>query len=71
MTLFLKNDAGQGLIEYALIIGLIAIVSVTALAFFGIRTDDTLSNAANAPLQTPGEVHPPLHNPIPRVESAL
>ena len=32
---FLKDENGQGLIEYALILGFIAIVAVVALVLFG------------------------------------
>ena len=37
------DEAGQGLAEYALIIGLIAIVSIVALLFMGGQVSDKLS----------------------------
>jgi pilus assembly protein Flp/PilA len=43
----LRRQTGQGLAEYALILGLIAVVVVTALTFLGGTIDDTLSFVAN------------------------
>ena len=44
VRLFLDRDEdGQGLAEYALIIGLIAIVSIVALLFMGGQVSDKLS----------------------------
>jgi len=42
----LKNDAGQGLVEYALIIALVSIVAIAALSVLGKKASNTLSNAA-------------------------
>ena len=42
-TLLRRVDRGQGLAEYALIIGLIAIVSIVALLFMGSQVNDKLS----------------------------
>jgi pilus assembly protein Flp/PilA len=39
----LRDEDGQGLAEYALIIGLIAIVSIVALIFMGGQVSDKLS----------------------------
>ena len=36
---FLRNEEGQGMVEYVLIIGLIALVVVAALATVGIKLD--------------------------------
>jgi Flp pilus assembly pilin Flp len=47
MTHFLRDDRGQGLVEYALIIGLIAIVAFAALKFLGGRATNSLNNSAN------------------------
>jgi pilus assembly protein Flp/PilA len=47
ITSMLRNDEGQGLVEYALIIALVAIVAIAALQFLGGKTNNTLSNAAN------------------------
>ena len=38
-----RDEDGQGLAEYALIIGLIAIVSIVALLFMGGQVSDKLS----------------------------
>jgi Flp pilus assembly pilin Flp len=38
-----KGDRGQGLAEYALILGLIAVVSIAALTFLGTTISDVLS----------------------------
>jgi pilus assembly protein Flp/PilA len=43
---FLKDENGQGMVEYALIIGLIAIVAVVALVALGPRIGK-LFNKAN------------------------
>jgi pilus assembly protein Flp/PilA len=45
---FVKNDDGQGLIEYSLVIALVSIVSVGALQFVGAHANNTLTNAANS-----------------------
>jgi len=45
-TTFLQDDAGQGLVEYALIIALVSIVAIAALQFLGQKASNTLSNAA-------------------------
>jgi Flp pilus assembly pilin Flp len=42
----LRDDAAQGLVEYALVIGLISLVSITALRFLGTRVTNTIQNAA-------------------------
>ena len=44
----LTDQAGQGLAEYALILGLIAIVSIVALIFLGSQISDKLSVIGNA-----------------------
>jgi Flp pilus assembly pilin Flp len=48
LKVLLCDDGGQGLVEYALIIGLIAIVSVLALQFFGKKTSNEMNNDANS-----------------------
>jgi len=42
----LRNDDGQGLVEYALIVALVSIVAITALQFLGKKANNTLNNAA-------------------------
>ena len=44
----LTKQAGQGLAEYALILGLIAIVSIIALIFLGSQISDKLSIIGNS-----------------------
>ena len=40
----LADDSAQGLLEYALIIGLVAMVAIVALTFFGNKTNNKLNN---------------------------
>jgi pilus assembly protein Flp/PilA len=52
MSLFplrwLRDDEGQGLAEYALILALIAIVAIVALLFLGTQISSILSTIGNA-----------------------
>jgi pilus assembly protein Flp/PilA len=43
-----RNDEGQGLAEYALILALIAIIAIVALIFLGSQVSDKLSVIGNA-----------------------
>jgi Flp pilus assembly pilin Flp len=43
----LSNDAAQGLVEYALIIGLVAMTVIAALTVLGKKNNNSLMNAAN------------------------
>ena len=43
-----SHDSGQGLVEYGLILVLIAIVAVVALIFFGGQVSEILSNVGNS-----------------------
>jgi pilus assembly protein Flp/PilA len=44
----LGRDEGQGLVEYALILILVAIVAIAALLFFGGQVSEILSNVGNS-----------------------
>jgi pilus assembly protein Flp/PilA len=44
-TAMLRDDNGQGLVEYALIIALVSIVAVTALRFLGGKASNSINNA--------------------------
>jgi pilus assembly protein Flp/PilA len=45
---FRRDEEGQGLAEYALILALIAIVAIIALIFLGGRVSQILSNGGNS-----------------------
>jgi pilus assembly protein Flp/PilA len=45
---FRRDEDGQGLAEYALILALIAIVAIIALIFLGGRVSQILSNVGNS-----------------------
>jgi pilus assembly protein Flp/PilA len=44
----LRDDRGQGIVEYALVIALVSLVAISALKFLGAKASNTLNNAANA-----------------------
>jgi pilus assembly protein Flp/PilA len=44
----LTNDDGATLVEYALIVALIAVVALFAVKFLGTTASSTLSSAANS-----------------------
>ncbi len=44
----LRREEGQALVEYALIISLIAVVAIGALTLTGVRITSILSSIANA-----------------------
>ena len=48
ITSFRSDDEGQGLAEYALILGLIAIVAILALLFLGSSVSTLLSNVGTS-----------------------
>ena len=43
-----RDDEGQGLAEYALILALIAIIAIVALIFLGGQVSQILSNVGNS-----------------------
>jgi pilus assembly protein Flp/PilA len=45
---FIVNEEGQGLVEYALIIALVAIVVILALTLLGNRVSNAYTNIAGA-----------------------
>jgi pilus assembly protein Flp/PilA len=47
MTKFWRNEKGQGLTEYALIIALVAIVAVAALTLLGGQIDTIFGNISD------------------------
>ena len=56
MKNFFKDESGQGMVEYGLIIALIAIVVITALTALGPKISGIFQEAANKlPTTTPSE----------------
>jgi pilus assembly protein Flp/PilA len=47
MVEFVRNDEGQGLVEYALIIAVIAIAVIVAMVFFRDQLQNYFSNIGN------------------------
>jgi len=47
LSTFLHDDAGQGLVEYALILVLVSIVAIVALTLLGQKASNSLSNSAS------------------------
>ena len=50
VTRFVREEEGQGLVEYALILGLIAVVAIAALSLMGNSVSEKLG-AINEKLQ--------------------
>ena len=48
LVTMLRNDEGQGLVEYALIVALVSIVAIAALQLLGTKASSTLNNAAGS-----------------------
>jgi pilus assembly protein Flp/PilA len=44
----LTQDAGASLVEYALLLALIAVVCITAVTFFGQATSDSFSTSSSS-----------------------
>ena len=47
VTAMLLDEGAQGLVEYALIVTLVAMVAIVALRFLGAKASNTLNNVAN------------------------
>ena len=47
-TTFQDEDRGQGMVEYALILALVAVVAIIILVVLGQRVTNTFNNAATA-----------------------
>ncbi len=47
-SLFVRDEEGQGLAEYALILALIAILAIVALLFLGGKINTVLSTVGNS-----------------------
>ena len=47
-SLFVRDEEGQGLAEYALILALIAILAIVALIFLGGQINTVLSTVGNS-----------------------
>jgi len=45
--LFVPKEKGQGLVEYAIILALIAIVVVAVMTYMGNKVNNTFSNIGN------------------------
>ncbi|MGN0383443.1 MAG: Flp family type IVb pilin [Eubacterium sp.] len=54
MLSFLKDENGQGMVEYGLLVGLIAIVVVVALLVLGPVIANMFDNVSNQLQKTPG-----------------
>ena len=48
ISAFIRDDSGQGLVEYALIIALVSIVAIGVIAIFGKKAFNSLNNSANS-----------------------
>jgi pilus assembly protein Flp/PilA len=43
-----RDESAQGLVEYALIVSLVAVIAVAALNFLGRKASNSLDNSAGA-----------------------
>jgi len=48
-----RRDRGASLVEYALLVALIAVVCITAVVFFGEQTSDKFSSVSSSVEATP------------------
>lgn len=53
----LKDEEGQGMVEYGLILGLIAIAAIAAIALLGPKIRDYFDSANDA-IDDPGSLNP-------------
>jgi len=49
-----RDDRGASLVEYALLLALIAVACILAVTFFGTQTSDSFSRTASAVNAAPG-----------------
>lgn len=49
---FVKNEEGQGLVEYALIIALISLIAIIALQLLGRKVSNVYDNASTVMIGT-------------------
>ncbi len=47
-SLITRDERGQGLAEYALILALIAVLAIAAVTFLGTQINDILSDVGNS-----------------------
>jgi pilus assembly protein Flp/PilA len=48
LVAMLRDEKGQGLVDYALIVALVSVVAIAALRLIGTNASKKLSNAASA-----------------------
>ena len=53
MRKFMKDESGQGLAEYALILALVALVAIAALTALGTNTKNKMNSVATGIAATP------------------
>lgn len=59
---FLKDDSGQGLVEYALILALVAVALILILIFLRNRIGDVFARTGNELQNAPGNQYQPPSN---------
>ncbi len=42
----IRDDSGQGLVEYALVIVLVGVAAIAAMTFLGAKANNSLNNSA-------------------------